>query len=87
MSSDSARSSALNYCDRTFLLQAASNPAPSFTPAGIMAGLTRLGRSYDSAIGLGQDFGTRRDGPATMRLSAFQANCGCFTYAGRQASF
>lgn len=87
MSSDSARSSALNYCDRTFLLQAASNAAPSFSSAGIMAGLTRLGSSYVSAIGSGQDFGTRRDGPATMRLSAFQPKCSCFAYVGRPAAF
>jgi ABC-type branched-subunit amino acid transport system substrate-binding protein len=87
MSSDGARSSALNYCDRTFLLQAAANAAPSFTAAGLMAGLTRLARSYVSAMGFGQDFGARRDGPAVMRLSAYQANCGCFTYVGRPGTF
>jgi ABC-type branched-subunit amino acid transport system substrate-binding protein len=87
MSSDSARSSALNYCDRTFLLQAASNAAPSFTPAGIMAGLTRLGSSYESAVGFGQDFRTRRDGPAVMRLSAFSKDCSCFKYVSGPVSF
>jgi ABC-type branched-subunit amino acid transport system substrate-binding protein len=81
MSSDSTRSSALNYCDRTFLLQAAAAVAPSFTPEGILAGFTRLGSSYDSAGGFAQDFRTRRDGPAVLRLSAFKTDCGCFVYS------
>jgi ABC-type branched-subunit amino acid transport system substrate-binding protein len=87
ISSDSARSSALNYCDRTFLLQAAADVAPSFTPAGFMAGFTRLRSSYESAVGFAQDFRTRRDGPSVLRLSAYRADCGCFTYVGRPASF
>jgi hypothetical protein len=83
ISTDSARSSALNYCDRTFLLQAAADAAPSFTPAGF----TRLRTSYESAVGFAQDFRTRRDGPALLRLSSYNTDCGCFIYVGRSAHF
>lgn len=82
--SSAARGAASVYCDMTFVLAAAAAQAPTFTSEGLLQGLSRVGRSYESTTTFAEDFSTRRDGPAALRPLAFDPECDCFAYTSDQ---
>jgi hypothetical protein len=72
------------YCDGLSLLQSAfSGTGSDITPAGLQAGVERLGSSFSSAVTWATQFGPgRHDGAAAYRILTFDSSCKCYHYTG-----
>ena len=69
------------WCDSVFFLKAALEAAPDLSLAGFVAGVERLGSSWQAASNVATSFGPGRHGGASAaRTFAFDEGCTCYRY-------
>ena len=76
---------AATYCDTIRVLAAggAANPAVDMTAEALLAGINRIGTSYQSPFAFGTSLtGAKRWGASMARDFAWNTQCGCNRYVG-----
>lgn len=71
------------WCDSVFFLKSALEAAPDLSLTGFVAGVERLGDSWQAASSVATEFGPgRHGGAAATRTFAFDEGCTCYRYTG-----
>ena len=79
---------AYNICDSLLLIAAAVRYSGNPTPAGLRAGIQKVGPKWNSPLTLSSTLGAgRHDGAAAWRLLRYSSGCGCFRYEGPARAF